>query len=359
MSGIIPHLKRGFALKFSEICEGIKAGTIVLDMAGHKTNATKEEFLADYAKIVAYAAGANDGKWNLDTGRKISMEETNATMRKHYQRILDREIKQEKDSENAYECSTMGLGFFASEINCFGCGQHFHWTLTDNVLRLGCCWNGEDHVINPVDFVCEFKENKPYRGKIKINSKMIFANFFHLKDDEDNPQFCDAPDGKKYTNEYSLNNKRGRVNIAKYKEANNIAYGQMSNMSVGIYLSPDCKSIIVGDPYVADRIMDNLPEDEYKALTKRDKAKLALIEGHKMIGRISTDVWRWEATDLTTLGERHYKTIKETFKDHNPVVVLDVPHGEWQFEHFYDSDSDSEEDSPIYSRFTLISEDGQ
>ena len=71
-----------------------------------------------------------------------------------------------------------------------------------------------------------------------------------------------------------------------------------------------------------------------------------------MIGEICLDVWRWEATDLNTIGAEKYEALAEDHKNRG-MVEVDVPHGEWEFKEYYRCDDESENEH-LYGRLDLI-----
>lgn len=324
-------------MKVSEICELVRSGEIVLDYAGHHVNATVERFLANHDRNLSMAAGANDGKWSND--RNEPVEEVNASMREHYQRKLDWNVEQEETFE-----------MMGEREYCFGCGESIKWVLTGNKLQLRevivkdkkAKFGAREHIY-PVDYVCEFHEPQPTKGQIKVSSRLLFANFFRGIED--------APKDKKYSEEYSLNSLAGRKRITKYKAKHNVAYGQMGNMSIGIYVNQEKDSILVGPNCHPAEYEEHESEEEYETALKA-----SLFNGYELAGGICLDVWRWEATDLNTIGKKNYsKLVKEN--EYRGIVELDVPYGLWEFEHMYDSkfyNHDDEKEDYVYAKLNFV-----
>jgi len=316
-------------MRFQEIAEKVKDGSIVLDTQGHNINPLR--FIEDCDDTVALANGSNDGNW-----RNVS----DAQMRSHYQLLLDKQVQEgDEVKEN-----------WASDgVFCFNCGRHLKWVFDGDRLTLRGYFDPEkrEHLKVPLDTLCELHEPRPLTGSINVQSPLIFANIFRIVDD--------CPKDKKYTEDWSLNAIRGRINVTKYKADQNVACGQMGNMSVGIYTHPnDSTSIIMGCCYKQDQIFDNMSQEEYNDLTEDQKEEYGLIEGHEKIGELCLDVWRWEAADLNTIGDTRYKEVKSK----QDTVKLNVPHGTWDFEHYYDfPDYEKLSGSEfIYSRFKLREE---
>ncbi len=320
-------------MKFREVAERVKSGEITLDECGHRTNATVERFVERYEQTLANSNGASDGKWNMDRRNGVkTIEEVNADMRDFYKRRLDNDCEDEKTSYCSFSC--LGDGEY-----CFGCGEQLQWVLSGNKLMLKQYFDGNDLAIAPE---CEYAVIKPFTGSIQIQSRMIFANFFPGEDE---------PEGKRYSDEWSLNCLHGRKNIMDFKSKNlNVAYGQMGNMSIGIFVHPSKESIIIGDQNVGEHRSEGMTDAEWEA---SDFDELSVIEDHKLIGRIGLDVWRWEATDVKTLGD-NYQQVLDNFRERcQEVVEVDAAHGTWDFEHFYEMFRMSDDYNPIYARLQL------
>lgn len=305
-------------MKVREICNKLRSGEITLDYAGHKVTQTKEILLERFDDNVELAGGSNDGKWRSANEPECTPEkiaETNASMRSFYQMSIDREIAQEESLRYVH------LG---DHWECHCCGEHLHWTLTGDKLQLRnyivsdktkpC---GIDFVNRPVDYVCPWGVPKPIVGEIKVASRLLLANFF---------RFEDTPDGDKWSDKYSLSTLSGRNEIAQYKaKEQNIAYGQMGNTSVGVYVNDAKDSVIIGPNCHPAEYGEYETNAEYKAAVDAP-----IFPGYTKVGEISLEVWRWEATELNTVGDK-YEELKE-----RDLVEIDVQHGDWVFQHNYD-----------------------
>lgn len=322
-------------MRFQDLCEKIKSGEIKLDLFGHKPHGPG--LIEGYERTLVNANGAGDGKWSSSGASSHGKTEAewDAQMRLHFQRKLDNEI-----AEGEMIC------WVCDNNPCGACAKRLYYILQGDTLRL-CARFGATH--KDPDIIetspCEYATPKITQGEIKIASNMVFANFFRSIEDH--------PEG--YQEEYNINYDIGIANVTKYKAERNVAYGQMSNMSVGVFVHPEKKSIIIGDPYIADHRIDEILdpiEDEAerdKKYEELDHSQFEDIDGHKLVGTICCDVWRWEATDMLTVGEEVAKVrAKEDWRD---VIELEVPHGIWQFEHYFESQQCPKPE--IYSRLWL------
>jgi len=322
-------------VKFQEIATRVKSGEITLDSCGHLiSKKIKEDFIKNFEDLVESANGSNDEKWIVREGE--TMEERNLEMREFYQRMLDREIKENKSLVSS------------EKENCFGCGEKLQWIFNANKLTLREFYNKEiqnpnrkskgDFDAHSLDYRCPYEHPKPFVGEIKVSSRLIFANFFR--------QIEDSPEDKRYTEFWSLNNLVGRENITKHKCKKNVAYGQMSNMSIGIYVNENKDSIIVGPDCNPAEYKKYDSDEEYEAACDK-----SVFEGYQLVDTICLDVWRWEATDLDTIGEKNYNTLVEDQRS-SGLVEINAKHGIWKFEHFFDS-LDEYSENYCYAKLTL------
>jgi hypothetical protein len=324
-----------------EIGELIKAGKITIDDCGHSVNDTTERFIGRYDDIVANSLGANDGKWQGSNDNRTP-EEWDARMREFHNRMLDLTV--EIDDSIGSEWKSY----------CFGCGQELGLVYNGDRLTLRYYYSNEastplrtgkilkgGFVNHPLDYRCPYENPQPFTGKIAVADKLVFANFFRSVED--------CPEDEKYGHEYDLNCLRGRENITKYKSARNVAYGQMGNMSVAIFVNDAKDSIIVGNAYMDDYLWNKLtPEEqevkekEYESRTDEEELEdedNVSINGHKFAGRICLDVWRWEAADMLTIANDMAR-IKEDDRDH---VIVDAKQGIWSFEQLFHRRSSDDE----------------
>lgn len=138
----------------------------------------------------------------------------------------------------------------------------------------------------------------PITWSISIPSReVIFVNFFR---DEVNPE----PENR-HSLEFSLNCLNGRRNRADfYAKHNNVGYGQMGNMSIGIYSSDT--EILAVDPWFEDVLLGmhgNIEEyiDLMGAPSREEDAwkldNYLKLHDFKWQGNLSLAMWRFECTD--------------------------------------------------------------
>lgn len=328
-------------MKFHEIGQKIKSGEITLDSCGHQIS-THRTLIDIYNDIVANANGAGDNKWRVCEDE--SKSDINLRMRKFYQGHLDQDYHDE---------DTIHFPFAHSE-KCFGCGENLSWIFNGDRLTLREFYNPDkprkrpdlfgsmgDFDRYPLDYRCPYEHPKPFCGSIKVTSPLVFVNFFRNSED--------APSDVQYSDEWSLSYLRGRENITRHKCSQNIAYGQMDNMSIGVYVNSTKDVVIIGPAYHPvewDPESHEMTDEEYKtALSK------PLFDDFEMVGTIDLRVWRWEATDLNTIGIENYDALKED-QDCYGVVEIDVQHGAWNFEHYFDRLN--EKTDHCYSKLYLV-----
>lgn len=223
----------------------------------------------------------------------------------------------------------------ASELKCFSCGKRIIFSYKDGTLHADCVVEHVDDETIPfyerykiTDLSeCSYAVAAPYVGKIKVISTLIFTNWFNHVDD--------SPEGEKYSDEYSLNFLSGRDNIARYKEKSNIAFGTLGNMCYYVLVHKDKNSILLVDT--------------------RERLRGKRFKDYEIFGEsIQTPLWRWEATDKATLGEEGYKAHLEFAEErYMDIVEVDVSHGEWMYEHFYDRFEHNYNSPIILARWTL------
>lgn len=296
-------------MKFRELAEKVKSGEVPVVLCGHRLGDAKGRLLERYERSAAMAAGANDGKWPLEPTENAGAMD--ARMREHFAGRLDSEVGED------------GRLYDLEGDDCRDCGDNLRWVLSDGVLMPRLYWDlaASDFLIRPLEYVCPYAKRRATGGEIRVTTRLVFANFFR--------EVEDGPTAVRFTNEWSLCNDRGIENITRFKSERGVAFGQMGNMSVGIFLHPDKRSVIVGDPYKTTR-------------------KKSVINGHTLVGRICLDVWRWEAADRTLVADW------KKFSEENAArgfVELAVEPGVWRFDHYYHSGTSR--NKAVYSKLTL------
>jgi len=315
-------------MTYQEIMASVESGTIIVDNYGHSTNPLMERLMERYHRAIDYSKGAGDGTWASCTNNvDWTTEEWNIKMRDHFQRQLDAEYEIGEDM------------FDMPEIYCFHCANTMQWVFDGDRISLRKYWDGDKHVITKGRCILEFPT--PMVTKITTGGHLVFTNFFRCDD---------SPEGKKYIPEYDLNSINGRRNIAEYKaKTHNIAYGQMSNMSVGVFINNSGDSIIIGNPYIGDYILEAMTEEEYEKNKDRYE-EFSIIDGHKLVGTICLDVWRWEAGDRDSLGPLLKELESRGYTD---IVRIECQPGEWEVTHYFDIQRYEDSEDPIYSRLVL------
>jgi len=183
---------------------------------------------------------------------------------------------------------------------------------------------------------------KPLRESGKLLSEinvpsgeLLFTNFFKEKNIYTMPG--------EYSTENSIQSIRGRNNLMQYLSAQNIGYGQMSNMSVNVFVNNTGDEIIIG--------VECGYNEEYGEFDISH-------EGFTNYGSISLDVWRWMCGDIQILKE-HGEKIPNDIIPNNKVknkyvkyILTTVKPGIWVIEHFFDFVVDDNEPE-IYSKLYL------
>jgi len=287
----------------NEIFDKYLKGELTFDTKGHYISWLDERFRHHIQHTREHAAGSNDNGWSVREDQTV--EETNASMRKCYQAELDIVIE-----EGEY------LKFGGPDFQCDHCNKRLRWSLRGDKLVFDVTMGkATDWKWVPSED-CVYSAPKPLYGKIKVDSKLIFANFFR--------SIPDAPEDQQYDSDWSLCNTIGQENITRYKSERNVAFGQMSNMSVAILVSPDKDHVVIAPRYwdeYDDELIESFPYKNYR------KA-----------GKISCDVWRWEATPIKTLGA---KVLKEMRNEEYPqdIFGVNVQHGDWEVIHYYETNT--------------------
>jgi hypothetical protein len=320
-------------MTFHQIAQSIRNGKMTLEHQGHwgcsdvkqyekvKTDIF-ERILEKYDDDLEKSKGSYDGKWSSQPNEKRAQKDIDKDMRDFYSRDLDRDYSIEFRGD---------LSHIRYEYTCFHCGERiFFYAPEPDKLVAFTSYKG---YTNGVQKPCILPRHDPYEGTIKVDSDMIFTNYFgdgnapHLS--ADTPSELET--GKRdWSEEYSLNASIGRIRIADFKsKILNVAYGQMGNMSIGVYVNDTGTKIILDNPW------DNE------------------IEGFTKIGdNISLSVWRYEATDMTTLkldNSNYDEFIKKSDERYLDIIRVPVKHGIWKFTHYYDAC----EDSKHYAVFEL------
>lgn len=258
--------------------------------------------------------------------------------------------------ENYYGLVSIGKSIKDDEKGyCWDCGGRFNFilanentlTVIDQIYRYnflkGKYGNDFDssqaHRFKIDDIpMCDVDSNIKKTGIVTHidvpSGKFIITNHFGKNDDIYDPE----DDRIGYE---SINALSGRIKLAGVLADKDIAYGQMGNMSIDVYVNESGTEIIIGDGYYYDGNQEDVRS----------------FEGFKNIGSISLSVWRWQAADKEIL-ERFNYPIPENLEEGEVVdnesidyALLNIKPGRWKVEHFYDV---SECEDGIYSKLTLI-----
>lgn len=224
----------------------------------------------------------------------------------------------------------------ALEYECHNCGKlHYAYMKDKNTVSLA------QPILKAQSMEFEFDKSTPCEfanGFVPTKTSVIFptGNLTFVNHFGEYPE---TPEGKEYDDEFSLNNLRGRINIAKYLANENIGYGQVGNTSIQIFVSKDRKHIRICE-HAQDFIDDTkyMIEKYPDKVTEADRIKLkqtiALIEGYEYIGSISLGVWRWMVADNATIKDKELKINNN--QDHSDSVECKVQPGKWNIIHYYD-----------------------
>jgi len=259
--------------------------------------------------------------------------------------------------------------------HCFKCGNNYPFIIIDKeTIGIGPNYKMEDK--GETDCTCVFSDGmKPQTIQFDVpTGVLVFSNFFdYRKPTTKSQKECDCYVNEnredpsknemeifepkdKWAGEWSINEFLGRVNYMKhYAEKFNIAYGQMGNMSIGIFVNKEKNEIIIGNPYAED-YEDEEDENEetqencLNCLQEHQKYKKM---GFKQIATISLEMWRWMAADKSIL-DKYEIPLKEE-NDLFGIKTVKVKKGKWEMTHYYDSD-EGKRDGFVYSHLKRIEE---
>ena len=189
---------------------------------------------------------------------------------------------------------------------------------------------------------------KPFKDSIAIPSKKFFiANYLTYNDATAERGYLDLNKEPPFDRElkvcYSLCALLGRKNLTHYSaKENNIAYGQMGNMSIDVWQNG--RECILCTSYLENHAAakgDSRCKESLKLLKYLKKGKFIYMND------ISLSVWRWEATDYEQ-AQICMPFIEEHSQDY---VTFPIEGTKATFEHYYDNDSHSSISTEIYSHF--------
>lgn len=209
-----------------------------------------------------------------------------------------------------------------------------------NTLGLGEMYKIFGQQVKP----CLFKDGVvPLTATINVPSgNMIFANTLR--------EFEDAPGGTRDRfGDFDINYLAGQQNVMRHLASQGAGYGQMGNMSVWIYRSPDKDKLLVCT-YDIDYYVDENLEGAYNKdcfIAKKADADKMRAEGYALMGTVDCPVWRWMCADEQALAAKKPVTEK------NEMVEFDIKVGNWAISHHFSSSTD-EDPILIASELELI-----
>lgn len=270
-------------------------------------------------------------KYQIEYYEELCKKHKNDKYFEQYYNILNRPINQ---------FDVINVGYAGDgNIRCYYCNKPLcmvylgdnNVVIINSEIAYNCSKTGEK-ISDYIHTSCSLSDitNKGYlETNIHVkNGQLVFANFF------ENEKLYDFDEDKRYKDETNICYVTGRNNLMQHLARKNVGYGQTGNMYIGVFVSNDKKSIIIAFPY------DDEGEDNK-------------IEGYKLDGKISCDVWRWQCADTSVL-EKYGTIIDENFMEDN--IVIEVPKGEWNIKHYYDliSDEDYNKNNRIIAVLTFI-----
>lgn len=231
---------------------------------------------------------------------------------------------------------------------CFNCGEYLKLYLDKNVLTFK-----NDCIAKP------WLKARKLETIINFPSgEVIFQNFFKEK-----KLFCNP------AIEYDINSLAGRKNLMDYLATQNVGYGQMGNMSVGIYSNMK-DEILIAD-YECEEYLSNYEEYLEYLENEEEYSKLYTIKAIEDIknsindkdifdefyhyvkekdiiylGSISLEVWRWMCADKSILDME-----QETLGIYEDRVEFKVESGDWKIEDYFQF---RHKKTVIFSKLTKI-----
>jgi hypothetical protein len=336
----------------TDIVEGLKNGTYSIDLKNHNIGFNgnnepyqeriKDDIIRNFQHELDGANGKFDNTWSEREGK--SKEDVNKSMREFYSFTVNREVEVGEK-----------LRIMSDLHKCSCCGEGFNIILGENnTITLGPAYYHLNE--GKLDITCPIGIPSHTTGKIEVTSELIIANFFRILDEKQDGISDDAPKDMRYSDEYSLNDFAGRRNVTKHKaETHNVAYGQMGNMGMSVYVNEDKTKVILTECFI---------ESDKKLETLKNMG-FTLVNDHSEY--ISLSMWRWEATDINTLLKQNNYNLEENTKeslieaiteDVDDIALIDVAHGTWKFTHYYDTTPDPEDEDElfVYAELNLVKE---
>lgn len=272
-----------------------------------------------YRLLYKHKIEINDNHHAFDLGHFIERIEQDI---EHHENMFfihkDEEIGKYYKEWLTKEIGKFDIIHFYSDMRCHYCGKVLNMVyLGDNKIIMVDSKIAKQHsedgsLSDYIHTLCPMIDNvkiEYLEANIYVkNGQLVFDNCFK------NSLINDFDKDKRYKNDTNICYINGRNNLMQHLASRNVGYGQTGNMSVGVFVSKDRKTISIAH-------VD------------------AEFDGYEKVGEINCDIWRWQCADTSVL-EKYGETIDEDFLDDN--IVIDVPKGEWNIKHYYDFMPDEE-----------------
>lgn len=347
--------KENFApelISLPEIIEGLNNGTIKIDAKGHNISYAKgnnDYFINEIKKYVEellpQAIERSKPEFWLEkkdptnkTEEEIASDlSTSNSLAEIYTKLQTRKFR-------PYE--RIGAMGSSREFYCHNCGdRHDLMIVNANTIALAPTYDQKQ--AGNLDAVCMFADGlKPKVVELDMPSgDIVFANYFMVEGQDRHEDTVYDPKEDKY-DQYSVSDHRGRTNRMNKLAESGIGYGQMGNMSIGIYVNKQRNKIIIGDSY---------PEDEVGEINL--DYRQAKKDGFIYCGSISLGVWAYYLVDRENMvkyntapvegGWRKDIESKNLTKDNKDGyydrIIANVQKGKWRLTHYYDVTPDPED----------------
>jgi len=298
--------------------KGIREGTIQIDMNGHNQDHPRSiEQLKDYML----------GK--IKRSRELKFDKKSTS--EYHEKMMEALMKVDAFVPGDwFNCSVIG----AFEHYCHDCGKTLWAYMVDDkkvsLLAPVSYRSKEEDDKSP----CQFAGGiEPVKTRIFLPSgNVTFCNHFgEMKENHTE---------SRWDHDYSLNHLAGRIKRAKYLALKNVAYGQVTNSTIEVWLRNDKKKVRMY-MYLQDNAMDYEhcikkgydPEDDGE---KEYEEYNSIKDRYECIGSISMEVWRWMMADNNVIAEQELKVNNDKACMADEVVKCKLRAGEWEVTHYYE-----------------------
>jgi hypothetical protein len=347
-------------INVQKLIEGLKNKTIKVLQKGHLTH----DLIEDLERRVRHWQGVVEKEKAILASGKSKTEHGSdrKSMIERFEKFVTEPLEPGRYIEMGgaieaycFNCDATMYVFLVDENTVAYCDSHDYWDIAEKSgQKYGYAFKKTD--VLPCPAMKLVKQKKMVTTIDVPTGELIFRNHFGEEID-------DAPEDEKYSKP-GLNSLLGRDKIMQYLGKQGFGYGQMGNMSVGIF-SNGKNEIIVGDSYAEDRLSDHehcLKKGLYSAKEMKQAEaeinelrafKKMLKDGKfKKLGSISLAVWRWMCADKAILQKSKFP-MKELKDEYSDVVEAKVLPGKWKVEHYFDFQRRQRGEDPVYSRLTL------